>query len=225
MTRPFFVTSSGTEIGKTYVTALLCRALVKRGLVPGAMKPIMSGFDAEDLSACDAGQLLEALNVPVTPDTIASIAPWRFTPPISPDMAAKRARVEIDLDDLVQYCRLGLEAPSDALFIEAAGGVMAPINDRNLMINWAQQLQFPIILVVGSYLGTISHTLTAIDTIRSRGMTIASVVMSESNVSPVPLTETAETIARYAEDVPISIIPRGADISDMNDLVDRLLAQ
>jgi len=223
MTRAFFVTSSGTEIGKTYVTALLCRAMVKREMVPGALKPIMSGFDADDLPASDAGQLLSALGVPVTPETIASISPWRFTPSISPDMAAKRAGSEIDTDDLVQFCRLGLEAPSDALFIEAAGGIMAPINDRDLMIDWAQRLQFPLILVVGSYLGTISHTLTAIDAAQSRGLTIASLVMSESTVSPVPMEETAETISRYADGISISILGRGADISEVDGFLDTLL--
>jgi len=224
MTRAFFVTSSGTEIGKTFVTALLCRAMIKRALVPGALKPIMSGFDVGDLMASDAGQLLSALDVPVTPDTVASIAPWRFTPAISPDMAAKRAGTEIDMDDLVQFCRLGLEAPSDALFVEAAGGVMAPINDSHLMIDWAERLRLPIILVVGSYLGTISHTLTAIDALRSRGLAIASVVMSESMTSPVPLEETAETILRYAQDIPISILRRDAGVSDAETLLQTLLA-
>lgn len=223
MTRPFFVTSSGTEIGKTYVTALLCRAMTEQALVPGALKPIMSGFEPDDLIASDAGQLLSALGVDVSPQSVASISPWRFTPPISPDMAAKRAGRQIDMDELVQFCRLGLEVPSDALFVEAAGGVMAPINDDHLMIDWAQRLQFPILLVIGSYLGTISHTLTAIDALRSRDLVIASVVMSESTLSPVPMEETAETIQRYAHDIPIAVLPRNADIADASPLLEMLL--
>ena len=225
MTRAFFVTSSGTEIGKTYVTALLCRAMAERDQVPGVLKPIMSGFDAGDLAVCDAGVLLASIGVAVTPASVASISPWRFTPPISPDMAAKRAGTDINLDDLVSFCRLALEAPCDALFVEAAGGVMAPINDRDLMIHWGTSLEFPILLVVGSYLGTISHTLTAIDALRSRGLPIAAVVISESVVSPVPVTETAETILRYVPDISIWILKRGADTSDVEGLLNHLLAR
>lgn len=92
------------------------------------------------------------------------------------------------------------------------------------MIDWAERLRLPIILVVGSYLGTISHTLTAIDALRSRGLAIASVVMSESMTSPVPLEETAETILRYAQDIPISILRRDAGVSDAETLLQTLLA-
>ena len=210
MSKAYFVTSSGTDIGKTFVTALLCRALLSAGKQPGALKPIMSGFADDALEASDAGQLLAALGVPVTLETVASISPWRFEPAISPDMAAKRVGQQIILDDLVRFCRLGLEAPCDALFIEAAGGLMAPINENQLMLDWAEALGLPLLLVVGSYLGTISHTLTAVEAAKSRDLPVHAILISESESNPVPLAETQEAIQRYVQDSPVLTIERGA---------------
>ena len=210
MSRAYFVTSSGTEIGKTYVTALLCRALAAQGKQVGALKPIMSGFSETQLEDCDAGQLLAAMGVPVAAETVASISPWRYEPAISPDMAAKRAGQTIVLEDLVRFCRLGMEAKADALFIEAAGGIMAPINDNRLMIDWVEALGLPLLLVVGSYLGTISHTLTAVEAAKSRNLSVHAILISESENNPVPLAETQEAIQRHVRDIPVASIERGA---------------
>ncbi|MDE0202930.1 MAG: dethiobiotin synthase, partial [Rhodospirillaceae bacterium] len=66
----------------------------------------------------------------------------------------------------------------------------------------------PALVVTGSYLGTISHTLTTLAAIRGRGIEVAGLVISESPESPVPPAETAETIAKHAEPLPIAHVPR-----------------
>jgi dethiobiotin synthetase len=69
-------------------------------------------------------------------------------------------------------------------------------------------LGLPIILVSGTYLGTISHTLTALDVLARRGLTIASVVISQSTDNSVRLDETHDTIARFAPKLDIVALPR-----------------
>ena len=94
--------------------------------------------------------------------------------------------------------------------IEGIGGVMVPLDAKHTVVDWIAALDAPALLVVGSYLGTLSHSLTAAAVLRERAVTIAGVVVSESEEQPVPATETAETLARFVAPVPLRVLPRAA---------------
>jgi dethiobiotin synthetase len=202
-----FVTATGTDVGKTFVTAGLIRELRKQGRPVQALKPLISGFDPNAVGASDTGVILDALGRKPTPDAIDDISPWRFTAPLSPDMAAHRENRSVDFDELVRFCRDRLDATQDTLLIEGVGGIMVPLDDRHTVLDWMDVLKRPVLLVAGSYLGTISHTLTALDVLTRRGLRVLSVVVSESTTSPVALEETAETIRRFS-DVDVRTVPR-----------------
>jgi len=214
----YFVTSTGTDIGKTYVTAGLIRALRARGDHVDALKPVVSGIDPTNLGASDPGMLLHALGDPVTKETVAQISPWRFAAPLSPDMAAAREGRSIDFDALVDFCREGVAASYGTLFIEGVGGIMVPLDASHTVRDWAKALDLPLIVVTGSYLGTLSHTLTALDVIAGAGLTIAAVVINESAQSPVGLAETAESLARRVA-APIATLTRDAPATAFDALL------
>ena len=203
-----FVTATGTDIGKTFVTAGIVGALRRQGRAVEALKPVLSGFDPERSAESDAGRLLAALGLPVSPSEIERIAPWRFTPPLSPDMAARKEGREIDFAALVAFCRAAMNQAEDALLIEGVGGVMVPLTDRHTVLDWMVALGLPVLLVTGSYLGTISHTLTALDVVRRRGLTVRAIVISESESSTVDLGETVRTLARFTSRAAIVTVPR-----------------
>jgi len=94
------------------------------------------------------------------------------------------------------------------LLIEGVGGVMAPLTESESVLDWMAALNVPVLLVVGSYLGTISHTLTAHETLKGRGLTPDAVIVSESPESPVPPAETKTTLARFLDGLPIVLLPR-----------------
>ncbi|MEN6541274.1 dethiobiotin synthase [Parvibaculum sp.] len=195
-----FVTSSGTDIGKTYVSALLVRQLLAKGLPVRALKPIVSGLDEESFAASDPAALLAALGELVEFDNADIVSRWRFTAALSPDMAARREGAEIDFGELVHHC-LARAAIHDPLVIEGVGGLMVPIDDSRTVLDWMIALKPASIvplLVVGSYLGTISHTLTTLDVMRRNDLEPRAIVVSESLSAPVPLEETVETIRRFA---------------------------
>ena len=200
-----FVTATGTEIGKTLVAAALCHELRAAGRRVRALKPVLSGYDPATLAESDPGVLLASLDEPVTEEAVAAITPWRFAAPLSPDMAAAREGRRLDLGDILAYCRA---AEGDPLLIEGIGGAMVPLDERHTVLDWIAQLGAPALVVAGSYLGTISHTLTTLAAIRGRGIPIAGLVISESPESPVPLSETAETIDRHAGPLPTVLVPR-----------------
>jgi dethiobiotin synthetase len=74
----YFVTSTGTDIGKTFVTAALVRYLRESNQPVGALKPIVSGYDSSVVQTSDPAVLLTALGRQVTADEVERIAPWRF---------------------------------------------------------------------------------------------------------------------------------------------------
>jgi len=203
-----FVTATGTDIGKTFVARGLIRALRRRGGAVAALKPVVSGFEPAEAAGSDSGLLLAALGRPITLETIAEVSPWRFALPLAADMAAEREGRRLDYAAMIDFCRTAIAQNADALLIEGAGGVMSPVDQEHTVLDWMTALRLPLVLVAGSYLGTISHTLTALDAIARRGLTVISLVISESIESPVRLDETCEAIARFATQVDIVALPR-----------------
>ena len=202
-----FVTSTGTEIGKTFVTAGLTRHLRAAGRAVAAIKPIVTGYDPDAAEGSDPAVLLDALGRSTTPEEIARIAPWRFATAVAPDLAAKREGRAVDFSALVSFCQRAIDS-SELLLIEGVGGVMVPLDDRHTVIDWISALRVPVIVVVGSYLGTISHTLTALHVLAQRKLAIIAVVVSETPGSPVPLDETVASIGRFADMIDVIPLPR-----------------
>ena len=160
--RSYFVTATGTDIGKTYVTAGILRAARAAGRPvqrhqtrPLRLRPRHSP------PARDPAVLLAAMGKRVTQRNIAAITPWRFTAPLSPDMAAAREGRRVDFGALTAFCEAAIANAPDTLLIEGVGGVAVPLDDRHLVADWISALHIPAILVAGTYLGTISHTFTA----------------------------------------------------------------
>jgi dethiobiotin synthetase len=204
-----FVTGSGTGVGKTVVVCLLVHQLQAAGRSVRALKPVTSGFDRAAVAESDTGRLLAAMDEPFDAAAIGSISPWRFRDPISPDMAAAREGRRLDVGEIVGFCRFAGPADSDAVvLVEGIGGAMVPLSDNETVLDWMAALNWPVLLVGGSYLGSLSHTLTAMEAIRLRGLPLAGIVISESPDGPVPLDETAETIGRFAGDIPVIALPR-----------------
>ncbi|MGB6344910.1 MAG: dethiobiotin synthase [Xanthobacteraceae bacterium] len=196
-----FITGTGTDVGKTYVAASLIRHLRQMGRLVDAIKPVVSGYDPAQSAASDPGILLSALGLPVTESEIDRISPWRFRAALSPDLAAEREGRRIDVDTVVKYCQTAIDRRRDILLIEGAGGIMVPLDGERTILDVMMALQLPLILVAGSYLGTISHTLTALDALFRRGQRVLAIIVSETKDSPVPLDETVAAIARFAEPV------------------------
>jgi dethiobiotin synthetase len=204
----YFVTSTGTDIGKTFVTAGLIRYLRGLGQPINALKPVVSGYDSSVVETSDPAVLLQALGRPVSADEIATIAPWRFRAPLSPDIAAAREGRAIDFDELVAYSRKAVAASTGLMFIEGVGGIMVPIDSQRTVLDWMAALDIPLLLVVGGYLGAISHTLTALDVIAQRHLKIAAIVVSESERGTVELADTVTSISRFANGVEVIGLPR-----------------
>jgi dethiobiotin synthetase len=204
----YFVTSTGTDVGKTFVTAGLIRRLREAGAKVDALKPVVIGYDSSVAETSDPAVLLSALGRPVAAEEVARISPWRFRAPLSPDLAAAREGRSIAFEGLIGFSRAAIAAADGILLIEGVGGIMVPLDAERTVLDWMAALGIPLLLVVGGYLGTISHTLTALDVLAQRKLAVAAIVVSESERNPVELDDTVASIARFAGGVDVVGLPR-----------------
>ncbi len=201
-----FITATATDGGNNFVVASLIRLLRQMGHAVDAIKPIVSGYDPAQATASDPGILIAALGLPFSPEAIDRISPWRFRADLPPDLAARREGRSIDVDDVVAFCQSAVEQRRDILLIEGIGGIMVPLDEHRTILDVMMALRLPLILVTGSYRGTISHTLTALDSLFRRDMNVVATIVSETPGSSVPLDDVVATIARFTE--PVIGLPR-----------------
>lgn len=201
-----FVTATGTDVGKTYVTCALIRALERAGKAVTALKPVISGFDGHNAAASDSGLILAALGQPCDAPSIAAISPWRYAAPLSAEIAAEREGRGVSFDAVVGFCTEAARSPGVCL-IEGVGGLMSPIDSSRTNRDLIAALKARPLLVAGSYLGTVSHILTALEALRAAGVEPLGIVISESQSSPVPLAELAVRLAAFTR-APIVTVGR-----------------
>ena len=203
-----FITATGTDIGKTFVTVGLVRHIRAAGRTVDAIKPVVSGFDSDAWQESDPARLLAALGRQITLEEAGRVSPWRFAAPLSPHMAARREGGAIEFQEVVEFCRRSMAARRGVLLIEGIGGIMVPLDDRRTVLDWMSVLRIPIILVAGTYVGTMSHTLTSLEVLVRRNLNVAAVVISESEASAAPLDDTVATLQRFAASIDVVGIPR-----------------
>lgn len=210
-----FIAGTGTDVGKTFVTASLIRGLRAAGVAVDALKPVVSGFDPDAPRGSDPAVLLEALGRDWSPQALAEIAPWRFREPLSPPLAAAREGAHLSGEVVIAHCqdRAARTPEGTWLLVESAGGIMSPLDERRTMLDLAAALKAPVLLVAGSYLGTISHTLTAAAVIEAAALTLALVVVSESSANPPPLQETVTAMVERMRPAPVIGLGRRRAVS------------
>jgi len=199
--RTVFIAGAGTEIGKTYVTAALTRRLRAQGRPVRTVKPLASGVPSlsdPGFSESDTARLLDAQDSALDAEAVEACSPWRFAAPLSPDQAAVLEGRSLDLADLVAWCRVQSACTPGTLLIEGVGGLMSPVTANATGLDWLRALDVPALLVSGSYLGAISHTLTACETLRRYDVPLRAVIVSESIGAPAPASTVAASIARHA---------------------------
>ncbi len=165
-----FLTGTDTNVGKTFVSALLVRALRKSGLDCVAMKPICCGerADAEELhAACDGAIPLNDVN-PV----------WLRTP-ASPYAAAMIENRAIDLA-LIRETFARLRAAHDSLIVEGIGGWRVPLARDFFIGDLAKEFALPVAVVVGNRLGALNHALLTIEAVRAGGCECAGVILNHT---------------------------------------------
>jgi dethiobiotin synthetase len=190
--RGIFVTGTDTGVGKTLISTALMRALKNRGLKVAGMKPVASGSEStpEGLRNEDALALMREQSVPFPYEVVN---PFAFAPAIAPHIAAAHAGIAIDLKKIVEAFEL-LQARSDKVIVEGAGGWHAPISDAAGMQDLAVALKIPVLLVVGLRLGCLNHALLTARAIESSGLPMCGWVANRMDLKFSYWEENVETL-------------------------------
>lgn len=207
------VTGTDTEIGKTLVAAGLARALADRGVEVRAVKPVESGTRLSERDREDGVLLARAARQEAPAEALV-----RLEDPVAPPVAADREGVELAMDG---WCREveRIAAGAGLTLVEGAGGVLSPLTWRETSRDLAVKLDAPVLLVAPDRLGTLTHTLAALEALRSRGLEVLGVIYS---APPEPDDSTggnADTLRRFAGDVRVGRLPR---VTGFEEAADRL---
>jgi len=188
----YIIVGIGTDIGKTFLLEKICLKFKKNAMPVNAIKPIISGFDGEDLLS-DSAKILQIFDKDLTKNHFDDISPWRFKEPVSPNFAARKEGKNIDFREVINFCRKKIDASNDLdqfLFIESAGGVMTPITDDKTFLDLITELKIPVLLLGSNYLGAISHSLCAIEALKSRDIVPELVIINNYPDSSLDISQT-----------------------------------
>jgi dethiobiotin synthetase len=170
--RGFFVTGTGTEVGKTVVAAVIARSLAATGARVAVFKPAVSGLD--EGGEPDHAVLRRAAGSDQADD---AIAPYRYGPPVSPHLGAALAGETIKPARLVRVANAAAE-DADQLVCEGVGGLLVPLTLGYLVRDLARELGLPVVIAAAPGLGTINHTLLTIEASRAVGLAVSLVVLT-----------------------------------------------
>src|SRR5258705_7982251 len=202
MFRGIFVTGTDTNVGKTVVSAALM--LRYRDEAPlRYWKPIQTGIERDDDSA-EVARLARCRG-----DEIFNCG-VRLPGPVSPQLAARRRGTRITVRALVEQLREAnqVRPATPRWIVEGAGGVFAPLSDRESMLDLMVALGLPVVVVARSTLGTINHTRLTVETLRRQKVRVAGVVMvghaDEENRAAIEWHAAAEVIAQMPVFAPLA---------------------
>ena len=210
----FFVTGTGTEVGKTVVAAALARTLAASGKRVAVFKPAVTGLD--EPGEPDHALLRRAAR---SEQSDGEIAPYRYGPPASPHLAAAQAGEEIDPSRLRQAARAAA-AGAEQIVCEGVGGLLVPLMSRvspamreeldspYLVRDLAMDLGLPLLVAASPELGTINHTLLTLEVARAAGLEVCAVVLTPWPGQPGAIERSnRETIESLGE-VTVKTLPQ-----------------
>ncbi len=203
--RRLFITGTNTEVGKTFVTCEMLKYLVKSRKSTAAFKPIETGCSKKNniLQPSDSKCFHKILNRALPLDLIN---PYRFIPPISPNMAIRLAKKKITIND---YCRkLNLLGHYNYILIEGAGGLCSPLSSDGLNIDFAKKAKIDSVLVARDEIGVINNVILTINTFAKYKLNLKAIVLNRIKVKQPSGMDNAKELASFT-DIPIIQIIKG----------------
>ena len=161
-----FITSTGTGMGKTFVTRGIAGALRKKGLDVVAIKPVETGCEPVPQDAVAVARACGK------PELAAAEGLYRARPALSPYAASLATDLPgPDIDALAARV-FELSTGAEVVLVEGAGGLLVPLDRQRTVADLARLLGLPLLVVARDALGVISHSLTLFESAAARFMTI-----------------------------------------------------
>ncbi|MFT4021061.1 MAG: dethiobiotin synthase [Acinetobacter sp.] len=192
----YFISGIDTEIGKTYATGFLAKSLLQQGQRVITQKLIQTGN--ADISE-DIEKHRDIMGTGWLPEDLDKLTmPEIFSYPASPHLATKIDGREINFDK-IQAATEALAQRYDVVLLEGAGGLMVPLTQKLLTIDYVQQHNYPIILVTSGRLGSINHTLLSLEAIKNRNLYLHALLynLNDESQDEIISKDTASYLKNY----------------------------
>lgn len=176
MRKTYFISGIDTDAGKTYATAFLANKWIAEGFLVITQKFIQTGCQGISEDIIKHRELMKTGLLDVDKNKIT--CPVVLSYPASPHLAARIDHVEIDLS-VIRKSTEYLEQRYDRVLLEGAGGLMVPVTEDYLSIDYIVEEKLPLIFVTSAKLGSINHTLLALDTCKRRGVELAMLIYNQ----------------------------------------------
>ena len=187
----YFITGTGTDVGKTLATAALARRLRETGTDCIAVKPLQTGATRVDgrwvLPDCEmyraAGQAVGE-HAAEAEDARDEEFVYAFEPACSPHLAARMAGETISIDRIRRFFK-AISSRHECVLVEGVGGVAVPLNDDETVLDLMKSLALPVLLVADNRLGVLNDTLLSLESLRQAGLDVRGVLLTNTT----PATE------------------------------------
>jgi dethiobiotin synthetase len=187
MDSSIFITATGTDIGKTYVSSRLVKRMLNNGIDCEYFKPVMSGTAELQPNDCQYVQQISGARVHVS---------YCFEPAVSPHLAAQFAGVQIEKEKIAgDFVRISCN--NSVVVVEGAGGIFTPLGDNLTQTDIIKMLGLDVIIVADSGLGTINSTILTVDYTRRCGIRIKGIILNRYNADNVVHADNKTQIEKY----------------------------
>jgi len=187
MEKGYFITGTDTGVGKTLVAGGLAALYKNKGLNVGVMKPVATGCKRINNTLVSDDAVFLKLSAEVD-DEYELINPVSLEQPLAPTVAARLSNTKIDSDKINTAFDTLCER-HEYMIVEGIGGLLVPINEYYFVVDMAEEMELPVIVVCRPTLGTINHTLLTVSYARQHGLDVKGIIINES-------AENGETIVK-----------------------------
>ena len=176
-----FISGIDTDIGKTYATGMIAKALMQQCVNVMTQKLVQTGVninpDNGEMNIADDIIIhRQLMGIPLQLcDIDGTTCPYRYEKPASPHLSAKLASEVLDPEVITNATRR-LQSKYDVVLLEGAGGLLVPLTEQLLTLDYIAKQGYPVVLVTSGRLGSINHTLLSLEAIKSRGLRVHSVI-------------------------------------------------
>jgi len=202
--KSLFVTGNDTDVGKTCVTASIVKNLRDMDIDVGVMKPFASGHKKNSNSLSQDVDIL--MKYSGSHDPIDLVNPYFFEIPTSPYDASKILARKISTQKVIDaYDRL--LSSHDLVIVEGIGGLMTPITQNYFVSNLISELDIDTIIVTGSKLGTVNHTLLTYEHCKQMHLKLKGFVINQTEPDGYELSNLKQQIMELTNQIVYCTIP------------------
>lgn len=172
MTKGIFITATGTDVGKTYICALIVKKMRNSGYNCGYYKPALSGAQETGLNDCEYVLKTAGIN-----SDAKNFVSYLFQPSVSPHLASKIEGNPIKLEKIIEdYNKIKKEY--DYLIVEGAGGIICPFGENLILPDIIKALNLDIIIVSSSGLGSINSAVLTAEYAKQAGIRVLGIILN-----------------------------------------------